>query len=559
MARAQRPTRVHTTNPYTIGGGLEWKDLFPLPVWVWVIVLTVKTAFKNFVPLTVGIILFVWFVMDWATYGFLGALIRAGIYLLCFLVLFSLFLYGQVYARYTYAPTFKRLSWAIYRWWVVRNRWKSACHNAGFRRLPKLKKIRFSPNGVIAKTNCGKKGITPNDFKAGADEIVGTLGGHELKVESDSPARATLHMIWGDPTSRILLPGDLEGMQPFDQNSVVFALDPDHMGVEISYTTSILICGLSESGKSNALWSILNGMNNAGLRITLRVIDPAGGVELQELEDSPMTVEYVDTVPGADNLIARANTAMDERLAEMKRRSISVWDEDDVDVLVVDELLLLNRYDEHSLFGKRLSSGRKAKHIVIALSQLSQKDALGVVRDLFPQRMCHATKSEQMTNTALGEGAHKDGAKCTEINQATPGVGYIWDRQTRSYTRFRTPLIDKADRRAIANGEVIRSKSGAVYEKARRMSPLQLRRTARYKLFTWEGRLGYTGIGWAPDRRINQHREKWWFDQIDENLTEIEWYDNRKQAKEAETWSIVNEDPLFNKAEKVDDRQTAAL
>jgi hypothetical protein len=45
-------------------------------------------------------------------------------------------------------------------------------------------------------------------------------------------------------------------------------------------TTSLLVGGASESGKSNLVWYILSALNELQVPYRLWVIDPAGGVEL---------------------------------------------------------------------------------------------------------------------------------------------------------------------------------------------------------------------------------------------------------------------------------------
>jgi len=51
-----------------------------------------------------------------------------------------------------------------------------------------------------------------------------------------------------------------------------------------------------------------------------------------------------------------------------------------------------------------LTVGRKAAFTVCALSQLPQKDVIGDLRDLFPQRIALAMRSRSMTDAVLGPG-----------------------------------------------------------------------------------------------------------------------------------------------------------
>jgi predicted GIY-YIG superfamily endonuclease len=257
---------------------------------------------------------------------------------------------------------------------------------------------------------------------------------------------------------------------------------------------------------------------------------------------------------------------MDCRLDAMKKRGVRKHiptAEEPLDILIIDELLLLQELVKRGVdspLATILSTGRKAGYVVWALSQVGQVDALGRVRDLFPQRICLATKSREMTEAALGPGAEQAGARCSQISEKTPGVGYMFYDGRRGFIKFRAVFIPDDYARLISQGVL-----PALSEMARRQSwtagitgsrfgtqdySTQPRRTAVYRLYSSDGRLLYVGITYNPNTRFQEHAaEKVWWEDVDMTKTEIRWYKNRKLAKKAETEAIATEHPVFNVAE----------
>lgn len=69
--------------------------------------------------------------------------------------------------------------------------------------------------------------------------------------------------------------------------------------------------------------------------------------------------------------------------------------------------------------------------------------------------------------------------------------------------------------------------------------------TALYRFYDGDDRLLYVGIAVEPFRRMAQHRhgKGWWSDVA---RVELERFDTRAQAAEAERLAIANEQPLYN-------------
>ncbi|MFF8784754.1 GIY-YIG nuclease family protein [Streptomyces sp. NPDC015125] len=70
-------------------------------------------------------------------------------------------------------------------------------------------------------------------------------------------------------------------------------------------------------------------------------------------------------------------------------------------------------------------------------------------------------------------------------------------------------------------------------------------RTALYRLYAKRKRLLYIGISRNPDVRWGQHSlTKDWWHEVERR--EVEWFDTRKEAEEAERQAIKSEDPRWN-------------
>ncbi|MGH3365672.1 MAG: hypothetical protein ACRDOY_00525 [Nocardioidaceae bacterium] len=101
-------------------------------------------------------------------------------------------------------------------------------------------------------------------------------------------------------------------------------------------------------------------------------------------------------------------------------------------VVVVDELASLTAYLTDRDTKKRisaalsllLSQGRAVGVLVVAALQDPRKDVLPA-RDLFPTRIALRLTEPEQVDMVLGDGARKRGARCDQIPEALPGVGYV--------------------------------------------------------------------------------------------------------------------------------------
>jgi DNA segregation ATPase FtsK/SpoIIIE, S-DNA-T family len=215
----------------------------------------------------------------------------------------------------------------------------------------------------------------------------------------------------------------------------------------------ILVGGATGAGKGSVLWSLIAGLApgiKAGL-IAVRCLDPKGGMEFAAgatLFDlfayDPETILAVlrDTTA---TMLARA-----QRLRGATRCHRPSRAEPHI-VLLVDELATLTAYADRKqraeveqLLGLWLAQGRAVGVSVIAAVQDPSKDVVAL-RQLFPVRvglrMTEATQTAMILSTA----AHQQGARCEEIPDSTPGVGYVLTEGNSAIQRVRAFHVTDAD------------------------------------------------------------------------------------------------------------------
>lgn len=220
----------------------------------------------------------------------------------------------------------------------------------------------------------------------------------------------------------------------------------------------ILLAGATGSGKGSVLWSLLNGVGpaiKAGL-VDPWMIDPKGGAEFGRGENR-LFVRFAVDAESILGMLAEAVQEMDDRLARMRlvgiRKLVPSTDEPLI-LIIIDEAASLSAYatreereEFRRLTGLLLSKGRAAAVSVVAALQDPSKETMPN-RQLFPIRI--GLRLDEPTQTAMvhGQGARDRGARCDEISEHTPGVGYVGEDGTTQFVRVRAYWVsdDEADR-----------------------------------------------------------------------------------------------------------------
>jgi hypothetical protein len=438
---------------------------------------------------------------------------------------------------------------------------------------PKLSEISIaSEDGqqVTALVDMSTVGKTARDLSSRIETVTASLHAYQTLVERVSPAHARITVMFSRPsiqspitqTSPSSISSDPDN-PIIDLEALPIYLDQTDQQAAISMTTSILIAGASESGKSNLVWYLLSSLNELGIPYRLWVIDPAGGVELNDLEQSPLTRQYVDRVKDISRIVNAFRSSMDTRLSAMKSRRVRrhfPTVAEPLEIMVIDELLLCKKElqggDADSPLGEVLASGRKALHIVWGCSQLGQVDVIGRIRDLFPQRICLRTRNQEMTDAVLGTSATSDGANCHRISRK--GEGYVWTDLSGVFEKFNTPLVRETT--TIAAGGITLPAISLPTKRSLRTKIRRAGRTFTYLLYNIDDpthpyytRPCYVGITDNPRRRLKKHENEWpqavW-NNIVHSRTRIIAYPDWDTAKRKETELIEYYSPIYNIQER---------
>lgn len=273
---------------------------------------------------------------------------------------------------------------------------------------------------------------------------------------------------------RLTFAGGDGGIRPW-QAKVPAAL-PDLAAVPVARTITgtayvkilgshLLITGATGSGKGSVVWSIIRelspGIPNG--TVELWAIDGKAGVELGMGRGlfSRFCGEIGSAFePAMVALLEDAVALMSARLQALSGEArlhdprpgapfiVIIYDEFLTVVATMTDRHLRRRAD--AALKLLLSQGRAAAVVVVAASQLAQKETIGAIRDLIPTRVCLRVTDTDQVDLSLGSGARKAGARADEIGEDAPGTGYLLtDGRTPVMVRF--PWMPDDAIRALAD------------------------------------------------------------------------------------------------------------
>ncbi|MEU6829926.1 FtsK/SpoIIIE domain-containing protein [Nocardia beijingensis] len=328
----------------------------------------------------------------------------------------------------------------------------------------------------------------PNVLSAAYTEFgmsveVQMLGGQSVKDWNNDNTRSALAAYFGVPTVTVTAtdPGFLRldlrvydtladtAALPGSASAVGVDLEAVPVGVTEDFDTwrvrvlygHILLAGATGSGKGSVLWSIIAALGpaiKAGL-VDLYLADPKGGAEFGKGENR-LFVRFATDNTTILAMLAEAVELMRERLARMRaaglRKLVPSTDEPLI-LIIIDEAASLSSYatreeqqEFRRLTGLLLSQGRAAAVSVIAALQDPSKETMPN-RQLFPVRI--GLRLDEPTQSAMvhGQGARDRGARCDEISDQTPGVGYVGEDGSSEFVRVRAFFVSDDDIDAIVD------------------------------------------------------------------------------------------------------------
>lgn len=260
-----------------------------------------------------------------------------------------------------------------------------------------------------------------------------------------------------------------------NEQLISFGIDENGGPSEKVYNTSIMLAGMTRSGKSTAMWCLLEKyMEQYGAdHIEVWAVDWAG-TEFRAMQDFERQGGFIHryTSDKAQFIGERAFTngfwhdldrSLQGRLHAMQEAGL--WfhtpgtGQDRLKIVIVDELVpltddLKKRGAAHPLavYG---SQGAKADLVCIIGGQAAHVDVTGRMRTFIPDRACFATNTREETDAALGTGAHAAGALSSELDLLQDrGVFYMREGTQRYYSAHRTAWVTPEERHTIAEGRI---------------------------------------------------------------------------------------------------------
>lgn len=436
---------------------------------------------------------------------------------------------------------------------------------------PPLRRVRMTNTSVEAIAVTGEVVKHASQLEDAAPDIAAGMFCDRVRVKAKNASEALLTFEWGKHLAREYLLHDVPepSITAGWPRTIAFGVTEDGGPAELVANMSVLIGGVTGSGKSSAAWSIIAGYVKSQIPFRVRVVDP-GELEFGALKrvldqhnadpaKPSICYSYATTPAEVRKTFNDAAGGMHRRKAAMRDRNAALDDEDaevrvheptedePLDILVIDELLpyateIRGKKMDHPV-SQLIYMGRKYGYLVVACSQLAKIDIIGDIRDLFPQRICFRTKNRYMTEAVLGENAETDGAKCSKIDIRDAGVCYLEVEGVAGYTAARSAYVPDKETRVLARGEVpLPPTTKDVLSQRRNLKP-----TVLYRHYDRAGTLLYVGISNHYDNRTAQHTDdKPWWGEVDPERSEVETFPNRDLAETAELLAITQERPLFN-------------
>lgn len=523
----------------------------PFSLGMWIAILEALAKYKLFWVLLVafqtirGMIKHYWITLMLAgtliLWGFTGTSIINVLAVASFIVLVALVLIVWLFGGSWKTP---------YYYMRLKFGWRKAMFGAGLRDrehskvIPDHYHVRPVTGGLSMRVDLRSVGRGIADLAAEENEVAEVLGAHRGAVGKRKPGIATFVVLWEKELSVFTESQTRKANAAIaeskgDRSKIVFGKTSSGPAL-LSLLVPLLIIGVSRSGKTTIVKAACQGLRLQKIPHQFYVIDPKGGIALQELENAPNTVAYTKSPAGAKSVIGKAFAEMERRFIVCRERGVDHLDVDEdypAQVIIIDELLQMP--DEvldvspGSMLAGILSMGAAVGIVCIAGSQLPQADVIGRVRDLFPQRICLRTSGPDMTDACLGRRAEMNGAKCSQIPASVPGTGYFFSEEEYGLRRFRS--IEPSG--SFVDGPVV------VKERINSNKPCCV-----YKYYNAVGRAWYFGHALDPEQRAKQHSvTKFWWVHVDHTRTQIIWYENTAAAAEAEIAAIKLEDPVHNR------------
>lgn len=371
----------------------------------------------------------------------------------------------------------------------IKKRWVTVAKDASLARVGKAdeeirvpKLFAFEPTavGVRFAADGRNVGASLSKFNAAADVLRVSLDAWaiDIRPHSSRPASVIVNLLYDDPFASIFPVATLP--PPTRHLGVVVGYDAYGVAVEKDLYLPTLIAGMQGAGKSSEIWVILRGLIESGIPFRLRVFDPKGGQEFADLEDVAYIYERNPNKWAKFLEDAFASLVFQrERLRKKGLKDAEYTIENPLDIMIIDELLtvqaLNTRRKTINMDGEEvalpdawlayLSAIRSAGFTVVACTQLTQKEILGVARDLFPNITLLRVESDDAVR-AMGFEPKLYPAHELPRTKETAGIGFM--KTEIGGVKYRAAYMTTEERAALAK-EIAKTQNyyRAVKEEAR--------------------------------------------------------------------------------------------
>lgn len=354
---------------------------------------------------------------------------------------------------------------------VYRSRWPVAMltsrlsvHHEGVHHLPRLVRVRIIGDVDLVQVRM-LPGQTVESWAEAAEGLAQTFGvrGCRVRTVPGRPHDLILWMLVRDPLVEEVTPFEMSDADgPVDLTALPVALGEDGAIYRLRLLGShLLIVGATGSGKGSVIWSILAALApgiGSGL-VQVIALDPKGGVELalgrrlfsrfvygDPDSGSAFEAEFADVLEDQVEVVRRR-----QRLLRGVSRLHTPTSAEPLIVVVIDELASLTAYLVDRDNKKRiatalallLSQGRAAGVTVIGSVQDPREVA--DLRDLFTTRIGLRMTDAAQVALVFGPSARERGARCDQIPENLPGIGYVSLEGVREPVRVRFTHVRDTD------------------------------------------------------------------------------------------------------------------
>lgn len=452
----------------------------------------------------------------------------------------------------------------VYRFIRIRRLWPQTCNATQFTTHDGLpiptSNWRITQHGLTADLAVGSTGrpeISALDY---ADRVRSTLYVNRVKFKKLSSGMVRMHMEWGDHLKAIR---SLAEIPP--------ATGPDRLAVgvteygkvfELPIGKSVLVTGLTGSGKSSFAWALVYALIKAGIPFRLTIGDPKfveWKIAFEALDESPIVYKYTSSPYqlgsgglGKGQFMWNIDNDLTEKLKKVPvgQRYHTPTPDEPLDIIIIDETLPLTkelkRQDVQHPLARVVYQGRVVGSWAIFLSQTAEKEVIGPVRDLVPIKLAFALSGPNATRTALGEDSIGRGAY-PHLLDPDEDMGICYYNDEGRFGAARIGFATDADTPFLVMGE-LPPESTQVADKFSWDRPCYVYEYYGLDEFG-ERELIYIGEAYDWEKRFKQHLEDdpTMMAEVVKEWTVVDLWPSKASAEYRERELIKAKHPKWNK------------